>query len=183
MRKIWTAAVCAAMCAGLVAAADGQADPAKVFDGQLKMVESEFVSLAEAMPANHYNFAPAHGEFKGVRTFGEQIKHVASVTYIVAAALKGEKPPVDTGGETGPASVKTKEEIVKYAKDAFAYAHTAVETLTAQNLLDEIPSPFGEGESSRLDDANTLAWHAFDHYGQMVVYARMNGIVPPASRK
>ena len=183
VQRSWVTALCVAACSSVLFAADGQADPAKVFDGQIKMVENEFVSLAEAMPANRYSFAPTKGEFKGVRSFADQVKHVASVTYLVAAALRGEKPPVDTGGETGPASAKTKDEIVKYAKDAFAYAHTAVGTLTAGNLLGEIDSPFGEGKTSRLDAANILAWHAFDHYGQMVVYARMNGIVPPASRK
>lgn len=182
MKALPTALLLAAVCGRGLLAAEGAADPAKVFDGQLKMVESEFIPLAEAMPADHYNFAPSGGEFKGVRTFGAQVKHVASVMYIVAAALNQEKSPVDTGGEEGPSNVNTKEEIVKYARDAFAYAHAAVAKLSAQNLLENIPSPFG-GKSSRLNVASILVWHTFDHYGQMAVYTRMNGIVPPASRK
>src|SRR4051812_34461251 len=87
------------------------------FEGQLRMIESEIVPLVEAMPADKMNFAPTQGEFKGVRTFGEQAKHVAAVNYMVAAAAKGEAVPVDIGkDEKGPESVKTREQIAKFLK-------------------------------------------------------------------
>jgi uncharacterized damage-inducible protein DinB len=174
--------VLVSMLATVALYAGGPADPAKVFGGEVKQVESEFVSLAEAMPADKYDFAPATGEFKAVRTFAQQVKHVASVNYIVAAAVLGGKPPVDTGGEAGPVDVKSKDDIVKYLKASFAYCEKAAASLTAKNLLDEIDSPFGDGKSSRLGTATVIGWHSFDHYGQMVVYARMNGVVPPASK-
>ncbi len=155
----------------------------KIFDDQLRTVESEFVPLVEAMPADKFNFAPEHGEFKGVRTFAQQATHVAAVVYAVSAAARGEKNPTDMGqNENGPSTLKTKEEIVKYVKDAFTYGHTAMKGLTDKNLTDQMPSPFGSGKMARVDAASVAVWHSFDHYGQMVVYARMNGIVPPASR-
>src|SRR6516164_11840869 len=83
------------------------------------IVEQEVISAAEAMPEDKYSFAPTNGEFKGVRTFAEQVKHVAAVNYLVAAAVLQEKPPVELGGENGPDSVKSKAEIVKFLKDSF----------------------------------------------------------------
>jgi hypothetical protein len=154
-----------------------------LYDGQFRMIESELVPLAEAMPADKYNFAPTGGEFKGVRTFGAQAKHIAAVIYITAAAAKGEKVPVDTGGESGPDSVKTKAQIIAFLKDSFAYAHAAAATLNNDNIMDMVKSPFGGPDVARASVAMIPVWHSFDHYGQMVVYARMNGVIPPASKQ
>ena len=156
----------------------------KIFDGQLSMVEHEVVTLAEAMPADKYDFAPTHGEFKGVRTFGQQVGHVAAVMYLVSASALGEKNPSEGGkGENGPASLKTKDDYVNYLKAAIAYSHRAMQSLTSQNLTGMVKSAFGDGEVPRASMATAAVWHTFDHYGQMVVYARMNGIIPPASRQ
>ena len=155
----------------------------KIFDQELTSAEKEIVGLAEAMPADKYDFAPTQGEFKGVRTFGLQVSHIATVIYEVSASVLSEKSPVDAGkNENGPASLKTKDEIVKYLKDAFAYAHKANGTLTSQNLMALVTSAFGKEKVPRLSMATIATWHSYDHYGQMVVYARMNGVVPPASR-
>jgi len=155
----------------------------QVVDSATKRVEHDFVSAAEAMPEDKYSFAPTNGEFKGVRTFAEQVKHVAAINYIVAAIILGEKPPVDTNGEKGPESAKSKADILKFLKDSFAYAHTSVATVTDANALEPIPNPFGKTKTTRLSLATVFPWHGFDHYGQMVEYLRMNGIVPPASRQ
>jgi len=149
----------------------------------LTSVERDIVPLAEAMPAGKYDFAPTGGEFKGVRTFAEQMKHVAAVIYMVAASVLGEKNPDMGGSENGPAAMKSKDEIVKYLKDSFAYAHKAMLSLTAKNLAELVPSAFGSDKVPRVSMATVAVWHSFDHYGQTVVYARMNGIIPPASRK
>ncbi len=154
----------------------------QVLDASIKTVEGDFVPAAVAMPEEKYGFAPTNGEFKGVRTFAEQIKHVAAINYIVAASILGEKPPVDTYGEKGPDSAKSKADILKFLKDSFAYAHKAVATITDANALEPIPSPFGQAKTTRLSLGTVFPWHGFDHYGQMVEYLRMNGIVPPASR-
>jgi len=154
----------------------------QIVDGGIKIIESEFVPAADAMPEDKYGFAPSNGEFKGVRTFAEQIKHVAAVNYMLAAAILGEEPPVKLGGENGPDTIKSKAEIMKFIKDSYAYAHKAAATINAENATGLVKSPFGQGKSSRLGLAMLIAGHGFDHYGQMVEYLRMNGIVPPASR-
>lgn len=156
----------------------------QIVNGQIRSIEGEAVSLAEAMPADKYSFAPTGGEFKNVRTFSQQMTHIAAVVYLVSSAALGEKNPSEAGdGENGPANIKGKEAVVKYLKDAFAYAHKAANALTAANMLDQMPSPFGQGKMPRISCLEVVSWHSFDHYGQAVVYARMNSIVPPASRQ
>jgi uncharacterized damage-inducible protein DinB len=154
----------------------------QVLDSAVSNMEHDFVPAAEAMPEDKFSFAPTNGEFKGVRTFGQQIKHVAAVNYELGAAILEQKPPADIGDESGPASVTSKADILKYLNDSFAYVHKAVQTINDKNLIETVKSPFGEGKVTRLSLATTVAWHGFDHYGQMVVYLRMNGVVPPASR-
>ena len=152
-------------------------------DKQIKMVESEVVSLAEAMSADHYDFAPTAGEFKGARTFSQQMMHIAAVNYMVASGALTEKNPSEVGdSENGPAGIKGKEAVVKYLKDSYAYAHKAAMNLTAKNSMDMVAWPFGSDKTPRLDMVTLVVWHSFDHYGQAVIYARMNGVVPPASR-
>ena len=162
----------------------GTPSASEVFDRQLKNTESEFVSLVEAMPADKFSFAPKNGAFTGVRTFALEAKHAAYIIDVVASGLLGEKNPSATGAsENGPDNLVNKDQIVKYVKDAFAYAHRAMGTLTNDNLMQQIADPFDpKGKRTRVDAASTVFWHTFDHYGQMVEYARMNNIVPPASR-
>jgi uncharacterized damage-inducible protein DinB len=154
----------------------------QVLDRTVANMEREFVPAAEAMPEDKFGFAPTDGEFKGARTYAEQIKHVAAVNYIFGAAILGEKVPVDVGDESGPASVKTKAEVMNYLKESFTYVHKAVQTINDKNQVELVRSPFGEGKVTRLGLATSVSAHGFDHYGQMAIYLRMNGIVPPASR-
>jgi hypothetical protein len=166
----------------LLAAPLFAADPlATFYDRQLKGVERDVVGLAEAMPADKYNFAPAAGSFTGVRTFAQQAKHIATIMYQVSAVALSQKAPVDIGTtDNGPDAVRTKEQVLVYLKGAFAYAHKSIATLTAQNQMETLKSPF-EGTIPRVFTASFLPAHSFDHYGQMVVYARMNGVIPPGS--
>jgi hypothetical protein len=160
---------------------------ATTVDQQISIIEGELVSAAEAMPEDKYNFAPSSlnipgSQYEGVRTFGQQVKHVATVNFMLWAPLVGEKPPLDINKGEGPDSMKSKAEIVKYLKDSYAMGHRAAQTLTADNAAGLIPSPFGAGQIPRLFCATFSVAHGFDHYGQAVEYLRMNGIVPPASR-
>jgi uncharacterized damage-inducible protein DinB len=156
----------------------------EAYDRMTSQVESEFVPAVEAMPDEKFNFAPAAsmGDFKGVRTFAQQAKHVAAVNYMLAAAILAEKPPVELGGENGPDSIKTKAEVVKFVKDSFVYAHKAMQSVNDKNQMDLVQSPFGPNKTSRTVLAMFVVSHPFDHYGQMVEYLRMNSIIPPASR-
>jgi DinB superfamily len=161
---------------------DEQRTLTQIVDHALSGVENEFVPAAAAMPEDKYSFAPTKGEFKGVRTFEQQVKHVAAVNYMVGASILGEKPPLELGGENGPDSINTKADVLKFLKDSFAYMHKADATINAENATGLVQSPFGQGKTSRLGLAILVVGHCFDHYGQMVEYLRMNGVVPPASR-
>ena len=153
-------------------------------DGTYQWVPMQFIGAAEAMPAEKFDWAPTQGEFKGVKTFAQQVKHVAAVNFVFGALILGEKPQVDMAHvEMGPEGLKTKAEIVNYLKDSFAYARKAIQSLTAQNGVRPIKNPFGPGpDFTAIGLATLLSFHGMDHYGQMAEYLRMNGIVPPASR-
>ncbi|PYX34201.1 MAG: hypothetical protein DMG80_03115, partial [Acidobacteria bacterium] len=107
---LMTTVVLALCSLGLAQAPDDKktATIASVLDGTVKQIEGELVPAVEAMPEDKFGFAPTSGEFKGVRTFAAQAKHVAAVNYIIGSSILGEKIPVDTGGENGPDVVKSK---------------------------------------------------------------------------
>src|SRR5258708_36129594 len=98
-----------------------------------KLTEKAIVSAADAMPADKYGFAPTDGEFKGVRTFGQMVKHLSATNSILAAAALGEEPPADAGDELGPEAVRTKAEILDYLKGSFAYLDKAIEAIGQKN--------------------------------------------------
>lgn len=150
----------------------------------VKLAQRVIVSAADAMPADKYQFAPTDGEFKGVRTFGQQVKHLAATNHILAAAALGEEPPADAGDELGPETVRTKAEILDYLNASFAHLGKAIDTIGDKNVAVKASpiSPLKSAEATRIGLAVEALVHAFDHYGQMVEYLRMNGVVPPASR-
>jgi hypothetical protein len=157
----------------------------QILDEQFRNADREITSAVEAMPADKMNFAPGsleikESEFQGVRTFAQQAKHLATYIYLASAAVLQQKPPVDTGGDNGPDSVRSKEQVVGYVKGAFAYGHKALLSLTEKNQMD--PVSFEGRPMARIGVAVFMMYHNFDHYGQIVEYLRMNGIVPPASR-
>lgn len=156
---------------------------ASVLDHQLSNTEKTVIPAADAMPADKYDFAPTQGDFKGVRTFGLEVKHIAVANYALGAGILGEKPPVAITGPDGPPEIKSKADIMKFLNDSSAYAHKALNSITEANVLEPIKSPFGTNMTTRLALATSIIGHPFDHYGQMVVYLRMNSIIPPASRK
>lgn len=191
MRKAKFAFVCVCLltCAGVAFAqsASGGARPSngQVVDFIIVNQEKRIVDVAEAMPAEKYGFAPSDGEFRGVRTFAEQLKHIAADLYLDGAAILGENPPGDVGpGESGSSAVRTKPEIIAYVKAAFAYMHRATAAIDDGNELIARPAflPYGPDKMTRLYLAVADVGHTNDHYGQLAEYLRMNGIVPPASR-
>ena len=170
-----------AFCAIPLFAADAP-DARQIFDRQLSNTEREVVGLADAMPADKFDFAPTNGNFKGVRTFALEARHIAFEINCVAAALLAEPIPTQEH-DNGPDELKTKEQIMTYLRDAFAHAHKAVATLTNANLMETTTDPFNpKGKSPRVASVAIFYWHTYDHYGQMVEYIRMNGLKPPASR-
>ena len=156
--------------------------PAQIYGKLLSQMEEEFVSAAEAMPEDKYDFAPAGtiGDFKGVRSFGSQVKHLAEANY---EFFQGWTVPGATAVDPKTIeALKTKDDIVKALKDSYAYAHAAVGTITPDNAFLAIPG-FPKATATRVSMAAFCIAHSQDHYGQMVEYLRMNGIIPPASRQ
>ncbi len=156
---------------------------AATVDREITAVEKLILDAAEAMPEDKFGFSPEGlslpgADYKGVRTFALQVKHVAASNYAIWSPLTGDKIPQDFRGGNGPASLQTKAAIMSFLKDSFALGHRAAATLTEQNMLQSPPG----SRSPRLHLATFAVAHAYDHYGQMVEYLRMNGIVPPASR-
>ena len=156
---------------------------ASAVDREISDAERQIVEAAEAMPDDKFNFSPESlhtpGDgYKGVRTFAQQVKHIAASNYAIWWPLTGDKFPGDFMGGNGPETLKTKAEIIQFLRDSFALGHKAAATLTIQNML----QPAQRGKALRFRAAIFAVEHAFDHYGQMVEYLRMNGIVPPASR-
>jgi len=162
---------------------DSRANPetiASTLQSTWSMLESDLISAADAMRAEKDSFAPTSGEFKGVRTFAQQIKHVACGNFAFFNEIQGQAPPPDCE-HGGPHPAKTKPELVKYLRDSFALADQVIATINMKNALAPVSGPYG-GPSTKLGIAVLAVWHASDHYGQMIEYLRMNGIVPPASR-
>jgi hypothetical protein len=157
---------------------------ASVLNMYYGIVEQEVVSAAEAMPEDKYSFAPTNGEFKGVRTFAEQVKHIGYANHLFFGPPMGEAIDAKSieQNANGPADLKTKAEIIQYLKDSFALGHRAISTITAENAVTALSKPVLPFLSTRLGIATIGAFHPMDHYGQMVEYLRMNGIIPPASR-
>lgn len=150
----------------------------------LKSVQKQITSAAEAMPATKYEFVPTEGEFKGVRSFARQVRHLSATNHILAAAALGEEPPADAGDENGPENVRTKAEILEYLNSSFAHLGKAIEAIGDPKITVKAspisPLPANKTTTSALTVEALI--HAFDHYGQMVEYLRMNGVVPPASQ-
>ena len=156
---------------------------ASMVDRQVDIIEKQILEAAEAMPEDKFNFSPESlnipgADYKGVRTFALQVKHIAASNFALWSPLTGDTFPKDFMGGNGPENLKTKAEIMKFLKDSFALGHKAAATLTTENML----QPTEHSKWSRLHRATFAVEHAFNHYGQMVEYLRMNGIVPPASR-
>ncbi|HZS27472.1 MAG TPA: DinB family protein [Candidatus Angelobacter sp.] len=153
-----------------------------VLDEWVTSIEQLVVPAADAMPEDKYSYAPTNGEFKGVRTFAEQVKHLAAANYQLGARILGEEPPVGTRNEAAPDSVKTKADIMEYLKGSFACLHRAAAAIDEKSVLMSIKGASGTWHQTRLGMLVDALTHASDHYGQMVEYLRMNGIVPPESR-
>src|SRR5215475_10662578 len=149
--------------------------------GTLRFAEGNFLGVAETMPKEKYGFIPRVGKFDDARTFGEQVKHVACAQFAFFNEFEGEKPPDDCE-KGGHDPAKTKAELIKYLKDSFDYSNRILATLTEKNALDRVEGRYA-GPNTKLGISIVAVWHITDHYGQLVEYLRLNGIVPPMTQK
>jgi uncharacterized damage-inducible protein DinB len=170
--------------AGKQAAAEEEQVPKSIAEsvsGPLQFAEGSFLGVAEAMPDDKYSFIPTAGKFDGVRSFREQIKHVACAQFAFFNEFEGKKPPDDCE-KGGHDPAKTKTELIKYLKDSFDYGNHVIATLNEKNALDRVEGRYA-GPNTKLGISVIPLWHVTDHYGQIVEYLRMNGIIPPMTQK
>jgi uncharacterized damage-inducible protein DinB len=161
--------------------------PSAALDAQLNIIEHEMMGAVKAMPAEKFGFTPSAAifvsgqktEFATVRTFAQQATHVAEANYYFYSTISGLKPDVDMKGIL---KLTSKDDVVAALAGSFAFAHKAIGTLTPANAFEALKSE-EMGLQTRARLAGFGVAHAFDHYGQMIEYLRMNGIVPPASAK
>lgn len=159
--------------------------PAKALDAMVSQLETQVLGVAQAMPAEKYSFAPtaetfasgSPAKFATVRTFAEQLTHITSANYFFFSSLNGATPPT---AAKQVRDLKTKDEILAALKESFAYAHTQIKTITPQNAFNGIKG--ADGFHTPATVAAFAVAHGYDHYGQMVEYLRMNGVVPPGSK-
>lgn len=149
---------------------------------RLVVIEQQVVPAAEAMPESEYAYAPKGGAFAGVRTFAEQLKHLAAANWQLGSKALGVAPPSGTHDEEAPPSVRTKAEILTYLRGSFDCLHRAIVTVDDRNLMEPIAGLSGTWQRTRLGLIVDALAHSSDHYGQIVEYLRANSIVPPASR-
>jgi uncharacterized damage-inducible protein DinB len=162
-------------------------EPSKAVDSQLNIIEGQMMGAVKGMPEEKFGFAPSSAifvagqktEFTKVRTFAEQAKHVAQANYFLMSAAGGMKPDTDV---EAIGKLTKKDDIVAALAGSFAFGHKVIATLTPANAF-EVVNVQEVGVQTRATLSMFVVAHAFDHYGQMVEYLRMNGIVPPASAK
>lgn len=133
------------------------------------------VRAGEAMPEAKFGFKPVDT----VRTFGQILAHVAGANYIFCAAARGEKPPF--AEDHFEKAATTKAAIMKALGDANAYCDAAYKALTDTTAGEMVASAFGNGKSARVSALLGNTGHHQEHYGNLVTYLRINGIVPPSS--
>jgi hypothetical protein len=156
-----------------------------LIDRLFSKVESDILTTAEAMPEGRFDFTPDSlhlkgSAFDGVRTFAGQIVHLATDNILIWAAINNQKIEYDIPDVNGPKNIRTKTDVIKYLKYSFEIGRKAIKTITASNAPDLVE--FRYRKRSKLDLAFYGIVHANEHYGQMVVYLRMCGIIPPATK-
>ena len=135
------------------------------------------VESAEQAPETLYGFKPADG----VRTYGQILAHIAGANYVICAAAKGEKAP--QGEDSVEKSAKTKADIVTALKASLGYCDGAFGALTDAKAGETIAMPFGMGNGARARSLIMNTGHLHEHYGNLVTYMRIKGIVPPSSKR
>ena len=132
---------------------------------------------AEQMPEADYAFRPV----STVRTFGEILAHVAGANYAFCSAAKGEKSPF--AEDDFEKTAKTKAAIIKAVNDSHAYCDGAYAALTDATAGQLVANPFGSGQSPRSSQLIGNIGHDNEHYGNLVTYFRIKGMVPPSSKR
>lgn len=165
---------------GVAFAQDSNASPAtRTAVEMVASIERRLLAVAEEMPAEKYDFIPPGETFRGVRTFGRQLKHAAAAQHLVAATLLGEPVTGDMADERGPDSVRSKADVLQYVRGSFAALRRAAASIDDRSAFERVKTPFGSEPQTRLGLLAQIIGHSWNHYGQVVPYLRLNGLVPP----
>jgi len=152
----------------------------KQFLADLDTLQSKFLALAEAFPASKYAWRPA----PNVRSVGEAFMHVASEFYVYAPMAYGaaRSPVIPRGQDSFKKfeSMSTKDDVVKHLKEGFAYAKQSISGIDAGQLTGS-RKLFG-GDHNIVETSFAMTDDLHEHLGQLIAYARMNGVTPPWSK-
>jgi uncharacterized damage-inducible protein DinB len=150
--------------------------PSKAVLASWNDIGRKLITMAEDFPEDKYDYKATPAE----RTFAENLLHVAGVNYYFTNAVRGEKPPA---GENPPRSqYKTKADVVAFVKKSFSDGAAAIEARGDRGMSEMVVDPYSNEKTRISDYACGFIEHSGEHYGQLVVYYRLNGIIPPESR-
>jgi len=144
--------------------------------GQWNGITKKLIAMAEDFPEDKYDFKPTAAE----RTFAEALLHAAGTTYYFTNLANGQKPPAEEDPKRE--NFKSKAEIVAFVKKCFEDGAAAIKTRGDTGMNDWVTDPGSKHEMQLANLAYGFIEHLGEHYGQLVVYYRLNGLVPPESR-
>jgi uncharacterized damage-inducible protein DinB len=150
--------------------------PSQAVLAQWNDIGRKLIAMAEDFPEDKYDFKPNPAQ----RTFAEQLLHVSGVNYFFTNPVRGEKPPAEENPNR--ADFKSKADIVAYVKKSFADGAAAIKAKGDQGMSDLVVDPYAHQYARVSDFAYGFIEHSGEHYGQLVVYYRISGLVPPESR-
>jgi uncharacterized damage-inducible protein DinB len=150
--------------------------PSKVVIDSWNDIGRKLIAMAEDFPEDKYDFKPTPAQ----RSFAEQLLHAAGANYYFINPLVGKKPPTEEDMKRD--KYKTKADIVALVKKAFGDGAAALQAKGDKGMNDLIVDPFGNQQVRVYDFAYGFIEHCGEHYGQLVVYYRLSGLVPPESR-
>ena len=167
--------------AGTVSAASAQAPGANPISDAARQtwegVKKNVKESAELMPEANYSFKPT----AEVRSFGAILTHLAGANYVFCAAAKGEKTPHDE--DEFEKSATTRAAIIAALNGSLTYCDSVFASATDRSIGEPIDMPFGMPRSARASALMMEAGHMNEHYGNLVTYFRLKGLVPPSSRR
>src|SRR5277367_2680303 len=136
----------------------------------------KLIAMAEDFPEDKYDFKPTPSE----RSFAEQLLHAAGANYFFTSPALGQKPPAEEDPKRD--QYKTKADVVAFVKKSFADGAAAIKAKGDKGMSDLLVDPFSHQQVRVYDMAYGLIEHSGEHYGQLAVYYRVAGLVPPESR-
>jgi uncharacterized damage-inducible protein DinB len=150
--------------------------PSQLILGQWNGIARKLIAMAEDFPEDKYDYKPTPAQ----RTFAEQLLHAAGTTYYFTNLANGQKPPAEEDPKRE--NFKSKREIVAFVKKCFEDGAAAIKARGDKGMDDWVADPDSKQEMQVASLANGFIEHLGEHYGQLVVYYRLSGLVPPESR-